>query len=120
MTTLARFSVGRMLLHLLAMVGDRCVRFHVAGIMREIVPATTGSGWRHIKKTLRKLARSFGPYCLAAAILPGGIVLVPLLFLFRRRKAAVLRVTDSGLGTRGDLVSLSSPCKTSCLYDPTY
>jgi Permuted papain-like amidase enzyme, YaeF/YiiX, C92 family len=36
MTTLARFSVGRILLHLLAMLGDRCVRFHVAGIMREI------------------------------------------------------------------------------------
>ncbi len=40
-------------------------------------------------KRLRKLAQSLGPYCLAAAILPGGIVLVPLLFLFRRRKAAL-------------------------------
>ena len=38
MATLARFSVGRILLHLLAMLGDRCVRFHVAGIMREIAP----------------------------------------------------------------------------------
>jgi len=38
MTTLARFSVGRILLHLLAMLGDRCVRFHVAGIVREIAP----------------------------------------------------------------------------------
>ena len=38
MTTLARVSVGRILLHLLAMLGDRCVRFHVAGIMREIAP----------------------------------------------------------------------------------
>jgi len=36
MTTLARFSVGRILLHLLAMLGDRCVRFHAAGIMREL------------------------------------------------------------------------------------
>ena len=36
MTTLARFSVGRILLHLLAMLGDRCVRFHAAGIMREV------------------------------------------------------------------------------------
>jgi hypothetical protein len=36
MVTLARFSVGRILLHLLAMFGDRCLRFHVAGIMREI------------------------------------------------------------------------------------
>ena len=36
MTTLARFSVGRILLHLLTMLGDRCVRFHVAGIIREL------------------------------------------------------------------------------------
>ena len=39
MTTLARFSVGRILLHLLAMLWDRCVHFHFAGIMREIAPA---------------------------------------------------------------------------------
>jgi hypothetical protein len=38
METMARFSVGRILLHLLAMLGDRCVRFHVAGIVREIAP----------------------------------------------------------------------------------
>ena len=38
MTTLARFSAGRILLHLLAMFGDGCVRFHVAGIMREMAP----------------------------------------------------------------------------------
>jgi len=36
MTILARFGVGRILLHLLAMLGDRCVRFHVSGIMREL------------------------------------------------------------------------------------
>ena len=36
MTILPRFSVGRILLHLLAMLGDRCIRFHVAGIMREL------------------------------------------------------------------------------------
>ena len=36
MTTLARFRVGRILLHLRAMLGDRCVRFHVAGIIREL------------------------------------------------------------------------------------
>jgi hypothetical protein len=36
MSTLAHFRVGRILLHLLAMLGDRCVRFHVAGIMREL------------------------------------------------------------------------------------
>jgi hypothetical protein len=36
MLTLARFRLGRVLLHLLAMVGDRCVRFHVAGILRDL------------------------------------------------------------------------------------
>ena len=36
MAMLARFPAGRILLHLIAMVGDRCVRFHTAGIMREI------------------------------------------------------------------------------------
>jgi hypothetical protein len=36
MGTLAQFRVGRILLHLLAMLGDRSVRFHVAGIVREL------------------------------------------------------------------------------------
>ena len=36
MTTLARFSVGRILLHLIAMLGDRSVRFHFEGIAREL------------------------------------------------------------------------------------
>jgi len=36
MTILARLSVGRILLHLLAMLGDRCVRFHIEGIAREL------------------------------------------------------------------------------------
>jgi len=30
MLTLARFRLGRVLLHLLAMLGDRCVRFHLS------------------------------------------------------------------------------------------
>jgi hypothetical protein len=33
---LARFSLGRVLLHLISMLGDRAVRFHAAGIMREL------------------------------------------------------------------------------------
>jgi len=33
---LARFSLGRVLLHLVAMLGDRAVRFHAAGIAREL------------------------------------------------------------------------------------
>jgi permuted papain-like amidase YaeF/Yiix C92 family enzyme len=36
MTILAQFSAGRSLLHLLAMLGDRCVRFHFEGIAREL------------------------------------------------------------------------------------
>ena len=37
MLTLARFGTGRVLLHLLAMLGDRAFRFHAAGILREFV-----------------------------------------------------------------------------------
>ncbi|HWH41194.1 MAG TPA: hypothetical protein VNU21_15225 [Usitatibacter sp.] len=36
MLMLARFAFGRILLHLLAMAGDRCYRFHGAGIAREL------------------------------------------------------------------------------------
>ena len=36
MTILARLSVGRILLHLIAMLGDRGVRFHFEGIAREL------------------------------------------------------------------------------------
>ena len=36
MTILARLSAGRILLHLIAMVGDRSVRFHFEGIAREL------------------------------------------------------------------------------------
>jgi len=34
---LARFSLGRVLLHLLAMMGDGAFRFHAAGILRELI-----------------------------------------------------------------------------------
>ena len=36
MLNFARFRFGRILLHLLAMVGDRCVRFHAMGVIREL------------------------------------------------------------------------------------
>jgi hypothetical protein len=36
MAELARFGVGRVLLHLIAMLGDGAFRFHAAGIMREV------------------------------------------------------------------------------------
>jgi hypothetical protein len=35
MMILARSGPGRVLLHLIAMLGDRAVRFHIAGIARE-------------------------------------------------------------------------------------
>ena len=37
MLTLARFSLGRVFLHLVAMLGDGALRFHAAGILRELV-----------------------------------------------------------------------------------
>ena len=37
MLTLARFSLGRVLLHLMAMSRDGAYRFHGAGILREFV-----------------------------------------------------------------------------------
>lgn len=57
MTTLARLRVGRILLHLLAMLGDRCVRFHFAGILRELP-------W--VRTTLTLLAQM--RTCLVAAL----------------------------------------------------
>jgi hypothetical protein len=36
LATLAQFRVGRVVLHLLALLGDRSVRFHVEGIAREL------------------------------------------------------------------------------------
>ena len=36
MALLAQSHVGRILLHLLAMAGDHSVRFHAAGIVREM------------------------------------------------------------------------------------
>ena len=45
MLTLARFRLGRVLLHLLAMLGDRCVRFHVAGIIRDLGRASTNASY---------------------------------------------------------------------------
>lgn len=36
MLIVARYRVGRILLHLLAMAGDGCIRFHIAGVVREL------------------------------------------------------------------------------------
>ena len=36
MATLVRYRLGRILLHLAAMIGDGALRFHAAGILREL------------------------------------------------------------------------------------
>jgi len=51
MMTLARFRLGRVLLHLLAMLGDRCVRFHVAGIIRDLGRGGTNAAYQSRKPT---------------------------------------------------------------------
>jgi len=50
MLTLARFRLGRVVLHLLAMLGDRCVHFHVAGIIRELPWVAAGAGHAVIRR----------------------------------------------------------------------
>jgi hypothetical protein len=76
MTTLARFPVGRILLHLLAMLGDGCVRFHVAGIMREIAPVAAAAALlarihsRLIDSLVRYLTRPIKHGALAATADP--------------------------------------------------
>jgi hypothetical protein len=44
MLTLARFRLGRVALHVFAMLGDRCVHFHIAGIIRELPWVAAGAG----------------------------------------------------------------------------
>lgn len=41
MLTLARFRIGRIVLHLLALAGDGAFRFHAAGVVRELSFVTT-------------------------------------------------------------------------------
>jgi hypothetical protein len=43
MAILALFGAGRILLHLLAALGDGCFRFHAAGIMRELSRLATAA-----------------------------------------------------------------------------
>ncbi len=53
MTILARLSVGRILLHLIAMLGDRSVRFHFEGIAREL--SWIASGLAMLTRASRRL-----------------------------------------------------------------
>jgi hypothetical protein len=47
MTILARLGVGRIVLHFIAMPGNRCVRFHFEGIAREVPVDSPGTGDTH-------------------------------------------------------------------------
>jgi len=44
MMTLAKFALGRMILHVIAMAGDHSLRFHVAGIAREFAEVVRWGG----------------------------------------------------------------------------
>jgi hypothetical protein len=60
MTILARFSVGRILLHLLAMMGDHSVRFHFEGIAREL--PWIASGLAMLTRAPSRLLAAFTVY----------------------------------------------------------
>lgn len=49
---LSRHPVGRIVLHLLAMAGDRCIRFHLAGIARELPSFTALTLLLQARRTL--------------------------------------------------------------------
>jgi len=44
---------------------------------------------------LRRYGEKLGPYVLLELVMPGGTLLALLLFLYRRRPAAVRRVVDA-------------------------
>lgn len=67
MTKLACFPLGRILLHLLAMLGHGAVRFHIAGILREARPLANVAAFlaqmpaRILQTFLRYLTRPLKP-----------------------------------------------------------
>lgn len=89
MTTVAQFRMGRILLHLLAMLGDRCVSFHISGIMRElawVAPLLTilhrvriglvGACVRYLAEPrLRGWTTPVDPQSLATMLDPGDVLL---------------------------------------------
>jgi hypothetical protein len=60
MAQLARFSFGRVLLHLISMLGDRAVRFHGAGIMRELSRVAEGTAL--LARVCTRLVNAFALY----------------------------------------------------------
>ena len=107
MTTLARFCGSRVLLRLLAMLGDGSVRFHVAGLLRALPAVTAGlTLWTGMRTRLigamvlylTKPLKHFDPAATAdpqslAAILDCGDVL--LTEGNTRVAALIMRVTRS-------------------------
>ena len=90
MVTLANSGVGRILLHLRAMLGDRCVRFHVAGIIRELPwfaaalallagtrTRLTGALVLYLAKPIKHYSPAItaDPQSLAAILDPGDVLL---------------------------------------------
>jgi len=90
MTILARHSAGRILLHLLAMLGDRCVRFHFEGTLRELPSITSGLAMLtrmrgrllaavtlHLAQPIKQSTanRDSGPQSLAAVLHRGDVLL---------------------------------------------
>jgi hypothetical protein len=62
MLMVARFRLGRILLHLLAMLGDKSIRFHAAGVMREL-PSVAAA----LKLAARMRSRLIGALALYLA-----------------------------------------------------
>ena len=108
MLTLARSRLGRVLLHLLAMVGDRAVRFHAAGIVRELAwmermtmlltrvrIRLAGGLARYLAQPVRHYspATTADPQSLSELLLPGDVLLTDG---NTRIAALVKRITGSG------------------------
>ena len=60
MAILALYGGGRILLHLLAMMGDGCFRFHAEGILRELSPLATAATL--LARTPARLASALALY----------------------------------------------------------
>jgi hypothetical protein len=82
MSTLVRYPAGRIILHLLAMLGDRCVRFHAAGIIRELSRAAAAPPWlvrlrsRLVGALVLYLARPIRDYAPGAPADAGSLLAV--------------------------------------------
>lgn len=107
MATLARFSLGRVLLHLFAMLGDQAIRFHAAGMLRELpwlaearlLPGRVRGRLMsalalYLAKPVKHCSRSttIDPQCLTAILRHGDVLLTDG---NTRMAALVKRITRS-------------------------